>query len=79
MLHADPWNEIARLEQLLDADLRAEFQRSELRASAESFCASKCRVDESCPIAHAIDSKDDCPLFMYIRELTSAIVPESLC
>jgi hypothetical protein len=78
MSHADPWNEIQRLEQLLDADLRAELQRSELRATAESFCVDKCRVDGSCPIGHALHSKADCPLFMYMDEVTSAIVSDEL-
>lgn len=78
MSRADPWDEVQRLEQLLDADLRAELRRSELRAAAESYCVDKCRVEGSCPIEGSLPTKDDCPLFKYTAALTSAIVPDSL-
>ncbi|MBT8488802.1 MAG: hypothetical protein KJO65_08285 [Gemmatimonadetes bacterium] len=78
MSHADPWDEVQRLEQLLDADLRAELQKSKLRAAAESYCVDKCRVDGSCPIERALPVKADCPLFKYTRAVTDAIVPDRL-
>jgi hypothetical protein len=79
MIHADPWNEIERLEELLEGDLLAEIERAAFRAVAESFCVDKCRVDGRCPIAHAIQSKAHCPLWMYVRVMNSAVVSESLC
>ena len=56
MIHADPWDEIPRLESLMEADLIAGLEQSRLRASAESFCAKSCRVGDRCP-----------PLFLYVR------------
>ena len=78
MAHADPWDEVQRLEQLLDADLRAELQRSELRAAAEAYCVGKCRVHGACPIDEAIATKAECPLFKYTEAVASAIVPDSV-
>lgn len=78
MSHADPWDEIQRLEELLDADLRAELQKSELRAKAESYCVGTCRAEGSCPIEQALTTKSDCPLFKYTEALTAAIVPDAL-
>ena len=67
MIHADPWDEIPRLESLMEADLIAGLEQSRLRASAESFCAKSCRVGDRCPLAQALDSRDRCPLFLYVR------------
>lgn len=78
MSHADPWDEVQRLEQLLDADLRAELQKSKLRAAAETYCVDRCRVDGSCPMEKALPTRADCPLFKYTEALNSAIVPDPL-
>ncbi len=67
MIHADPWDEIPRLEKQLEADLLAEFEASALSASAESFCVEKCLVDGRCRLAGAIQSREGCPLWTYVR------------
>lgn len=67
MHHADPWDEIVRLETILEADLRAELERSRLYASAERFCTERCRVDDRCRLADAIPDSHACPLWMYLR------------
>ncbi|MDH3272718.1 MAG: hypothetical protein OEN56_15375 [Gemmatimonadota bacterium] len=77
MSHADPWNEASRLEHLLDAELRAEIERAGVRAAARSFCEGKCRHDDgSCPLGHAIHTQAACPLWMYVQDVTSEIVPD---
>lgn len=63
MGHADPWNETFRLESLLEADLLVQIERSKLRASAETFCVRSCRVERHCPLAGALHSKEQCPLW----------------
>lgn len=67
MRHADPWNEINRLESQMEADLLAAVERAKLHDSAESFCTEVCRVDCQCPLHGALKSRGHCPLFMYVR------------
>jgi hypothetical protein len=69
MIHADPWNEIERLERLLETDLLMERERSRIYASAGSFCVETCRVDGRCPLAHALQSTQDCPLWAFARAM----------
>jgi hypothetical protein len=67
MTRADPWNESTRLEDALEADLLRQLERARLWSSAESFCVESCRVDCRCPLAGALQSKDHCPLWAYMR------------
>lgn len=67
MKHADPWDEIPRLETLLEAHLRAGLERSRLYASADCFCTERCRLDDRCRLADAIPDEHACPLWMYLR------------
>lgn len=67
MLHADPWDEIPRLEALLEAELLTGIESTALWTAAEHFCTDGCRVDGRCPIAHAIRSRDACPLWTFVR------------
>ena len=69
MSHADPWDETPRLEALLDADLLAQAERSRIRASAEAFCVGMCRVDGACRLERALSSREQCPLWMYVRTM----------
>ena len=69
MIHADPWNEISRLQDAMEADLLAELDQARLNASATSFCVEKCRVDCRCPLRGALASRAQCPLWMYVREM----------
>lgn len=71
MIHADPWDEIPRFEKQLEVDLLAEFEASVLSASAESFCVEKCLVDGRCLLAGAIQSREGCPLWTYVRSTAS--------
>jgi hypothetical protein len=67
MSYADPWDECTRLEDLLETDLFRQAERSSLHAAAEAFCTGKCRVNDGCRLADAIDSRADCPLWIYVR------------
>ncbi len=69
MIHADPWDEVDRLEELLEAELLTELERSRLRASVESFCVDECQIDGRCRLARAIRHTDQCPLWMYVRAM----------
>lgn len=69
MIHADPWDEVSRLEDTLEVDLVRELERSRLRASAESFCVGACRVDGACRLAGAIRYREQCPLWRYVRAM----------
>jgi hypothetical protein len=71
MIHADPWEEIPRLESVLEAEVLAELEHSRLVASAEHFCVRKCRVDGHCPLGHTRHSRDVCPLWAYVRSTPS--------
>lgn len=64
---ADPWDEIPRLESLLEAELNVALESSRLYASAEAFCTDACRVDDRCPLAETIVSRYGCPLWRYVR------------
>lgn len=67
MIHADPWDEVPRLEELLETDLLAELARSRLRASMESFCVGDCQIDGRCRLAHAIHHREQCPAWIYVE------------
>jgi hypothetical protein len=67
MIHADPWNEIPRLESVVEADLLAAVEHARLHAAAETFCVRTCRTDSRCPLAGTLRSKEQCPLWMYVR------------
>lgn len=69
MNRADPWDEVNRLEALLEADLHTEGERAELRAAAERFCTDRCRLEGHCPLHVHIAHRLDCPLFAFLREL----------
>lgn len=67
MIHADPWDEVLRLEELLEADLLVERERTRLRASVESFCVDDCRIDGRCRLADAILQREQCPVWRYAK------------
>ncbi len=69
MIHADPWDEVPRLEALLEADLRVQRERARARVSAESFCRDTCRVDGRCRLGEVIPHRERCPLWWYVRSL----------
>ncbi len=71
MTLADPWDEIRRLEEVLEDDLLAELEQARLKGSVASFCEEKCRVDDRCPLSHVIRTRDACPLWMYVRSKPS--------
>jgi len=64
---ADPWDEVPRLESLLEGDLMDEAKRSALHERAEEFCSRRCKVDDRCRYVEAIESRADCPLWMFLR------------
>ncbi len=64
---ADPWDEVLRLEDVLESDLFQQAKRSELHDAAESFCEQHCRVDHRCRFVETIESRADCPLWVFVR------------
>jgi hypothetical protein len=67
MIHADPWDEVARLEEMLETDLLVELERSRIRMSVESFCVEDCQIDGRCRLARAIHHREQCPVWRYVE------------
>jgi len=66
MSFADPWDEVPRLEGLLEFELMSAAEQSELHAAAERFCIGRCKVDDRCRYVESITSRADCPLWLFI-------------